>query len=381
MTATTTDAAGTGDAAGTAGTAVAADAADAAAHATITVGEPTAGQAGRPGKTRDPFFDNAKFLAILLVVFGHSIEPLRGDTRAAHALYLFVYTFHMPVFIIITGYFSRNFTFSSGKARKLITNLAVPYVIFETAYSVFRWAAGGKEFEISLLAPVWLTWFLMAAFFWRLSTPVWQQLRWPISIAILIALLSGMNDLPSTFEMHRTLGLLPFFVVGLQLEPKHFALLRRPACRLAAIAVLAAGLAVALAVHNHMSIEWAYWRHGNHYLGVSELTGTAMRIGMLVASMVLSAAFLALVPTRATWFTGLGAVTLYAYLLHGFPVKLADYAHLYRAGWLHGPAGIVAIAGLSVLLTIALTRPVVRRRLRWAVEPKLSWAFTSLRRP
>jgi fucose 4-O-acetylase-like acetyltransferase len=357
-----------------------------------TTGEATAGEATaatvetptaegrRPGKVRDPFFDNAKFLAIVLVVAGHAIEPLRG-TREAHALYLFVYTFHMPVFIIITGYFSRGFTFSSGKARKLITNLAVPYVIFETAYSVFRWAAGGKEFEISLLAPVWLTWFLMAAFFWRLSTPVWQQLRWPISIAILIALLSGMNSLPSTFEMHRTLGLLPFFVIGLKLEPKHFVLLRRPACRLAAVAVLAAGLAVAFAAHNHMTIEWAYWRHGNDYLGVSELTGTVMRMGMLTASLLLSAAFLALVPARATWFTGLGAATLYAYLLHGFPVKLATYNHWYRAEWLHGPAGVAAVAALSVLLTIALTQPVVRRGLRWAVEPTLSWAFTPLRRP
>lgn len=333
-----------------------------------------------PAKRRDPYFDNAKFLAIVLVVAGHAIEPLR-DTREAHAIYLFVYMFHMPVFIIITGYFSRNFTFSSGKARKLITHLAVPYVIFETAYSVFRWAAGGKDFEISLLAPVWLTWFLLAAFFWRLSTPVWQQLRWPISVAILIALLSGMNSLPSTFEMHRTLGLLPFFVIGLKLEPKHFDLLRRPRVRVAAVLVLAAGVVVAFAVHRHMSIEWAYWRHGNDYLGVSELTGTAMRLGMLAASLLLSAAFLALVPARATWFTGLGAATLYAYLLHGFPVKLAQYEGWYGADWLHGPAGVVIVAALGVPLTIALTQPQVRKRLRWAVEPTLSWAFTPLRRP
>jgi fucose 4-O-acetylase-like acetyltransferase len=362
-------------------TAPAAAAANATAPPDSVSAAGTSGQAtARPIKRRDPFFDNAKFLAIVLVVAGHAIEPLR-HTREAHALYLYVYMFHMPVFIIITGYFSRTFTFSSGKARKLITNLAVPYVIFETTYSIFRWVAGGYHFQISLLAPVWLTWFLMATFFWRLSTPVWQQLRWPISIAILIALLSGMNTLPSTFEMHRTLGLLPFFVIGLKLRPEHFALLRRPAVRLAAAGVLLAGLAVAFAAHNHMTIEWAYWRHGNDYLGVSEVTGTIMRMGVLGASLLLSAAFLALVPVRVTWYTGLGTATLYAYLLHGFPVKLATYLHWYRADWLHGPGGIAAVAALSVLLTIALTQPAVRRRLRWAVEPTLSWAFTPLRRP
>ncbi|HEX6470482.1 MAG TPA: acyltransferase family protein [Streptosporangiaceae bacterium] len=354
--------------------------APAGAAAQAAAERPVAAAAAPRRKPRDPFFDNAKFLAIVLVVFGHAIEPLRHE-RAAHALYLFFYCFHMPVFIIITGYFSRTFALSGGKARKLITNLAVPYVIFETAYSVFRWALSDADFKISLLAPFWLTWFLMAAFFWRLSTPVWQQLRWPVPTAILIALLSCMSNLPDTLELHRTLGLLPYFVIGLSLRPEHFALLRRPACRAAGAAVLAAGLAVAFAVQGRMSIEWAYWRHGNDYLGVSEVTGTAMRLAMLAAGLLLSAAFLALVPTRGTWFTGLGAATLYAYLLHGFPVKLATYEHWYRADWLHGPAGIVAVGGLSVLATVGLTQPAVRRRLRWAVEPTLSWAFTPLRRP
>jgi fucose 4-O-acetylase-like acetyltransferase len=353
--------------------------------ATTAPQERTAGTAitvpaPRPVKSRDPFFDNAKFLAIALVVIGHAIEPLR-DVPQAHAIYLFVYTFHMPVFIVITGYFSRRFTFSGGKARRLITNLAVPYILFEIAYSVFRWGVGGKEFEISLLAPVWLTWFLMAAFFWRLSTPVWQQLRWPIPTAIFIALLSGMNDLPGTFEMHRTFGLLPFFVVGLMLKPTHFEWLRRPAVRLAGGVVLAAGLAAAFAAHHHISLEWAYWRHGNDHLGVSEVAGTGIRLAMLAASLLLSAAFLSLVPARLTWFSGLGAATLYAYLLHGFPVKLALYEGWYQPGWLHSATGIVVPMVLAVLLTLALTARPVRRVLRWAVEPTLSWAFTPLRRP
>jgi fucose 4-O-acetylase-like acetyltransferase len=336
--------------------------------------------APRPEKSRDPFFDNAKFLAIVLVVIGHAIEPLLV-TPEAHAIYLFVYTFHMPVFIIVTGYFSRRFTFSRGKARRLITNLVVPYVIFETAYSVFRWGVGGTEFEISLLAPVWLTWFLMAAFFWRLSTPVWQQLRWPVPTAILIALLSGMNELPGTFEMHRTFGLLPFFVVGLMLRPAHFEWLRRPPVRVAAALVLAAGLVAAFAAHRHMSLEWVYWRHGNDHLGVGEVAGTAIRMAVLAASLLLSAAFLSLCPSRHTWFSGLGAATLYAYLLHGFPVKLAEYEGWYQAGWLHSAAGIAVPMALAVLLTPALTTRPVRRALRWAVEPTLAWAFTPLRRP
>ena len=80
--------------------------------------------AARPA--RDPFLDNAKYLAIILVVGGHLIEGLR-DVAYAHALYFFVYLFHMPLFIVVSGYLSRNFTFSGGKARKLITGLGSPW--------------------------------------------------------------------------------------------------------------------------------------------------------------------------------------------------------------------------------------------------------------
>ncbi|MFQ6200689.1 acyltransferase family protein, partial [Streptomyces sp. NPDC000405] len=59
------------------------------------------------GGRRDAFFDNAKYAAIVLVAVGHAWEPLRSDSRAVTALYMLVYAFHMPAFIVISGYFSR----------------------------------------------------------------------------------------------------------------------------------------------------------------------------------------------------------------------------------------------------------------------------------
>ncbi|NED86411.1 hypothetical protein G3I76_40765, partial [Streptomyces sp. SID11233] len=68
-------------------------------------GPGTAKGAGAPGggagKVRDPFFDNAKYLAIVLVAIAHSWEPLLASSRPLRALYLTVYAFHMPAFIII----------------------------------------------------------------------------------------------------------------------------------------------------------------------------------------------------------------------------------------------------------------------------------------
>ncbi|MEW9527502.1 acyltransferase family protein [Microbispora sp. NPDC049125] len=329
----------------------------------------------RTAATRDPLLDNAKFLAIILVVSGHLVEDLR-DVPAAHALYFFVYLFHMPLFIVVSGYLSRNFTFSAGKARKLISGLAVPYVIFEVAYSLPRYFLYGK-LDISLMDPYYLTWFLMSLFLWRLSTPVWQQLRWPLMIAVALSLLSGTSALPDELSMNRTFGLLPFYVLGLMLTPAHLDLLRRRWATVAGWVVLAAGLAGAFALHRVVPTEWIRWRHANLQIGVDDLTGTAIRVALLAAGGLLVMAFLAVTPTRRMWFSGLGAATMYAYLLHGFVVKVTErFPHQ-----LVNPAGVAAMIALGVVVATVLCTPPVRRLFKWAVEPDISWAFTKLRRP
>jgi fucose 4-O-acetylase-like acetyltransferase len=336
----------------------------------------------RPARRpRDPFFDNAKFMAIVLVVAGHSIVHLR-DVRVAHAAYLFVYTFHMPVFIVITGYFSRNFTFSGGKARKLITNLGVPYVVFETAYSTYHWAVGHSKFEISVLDPYYLTWFLMALFLWRLSTPVWQQIRWPVGAAVIIALLSGMTDLPGDLEMNRTFGLVPFYVLGLMLKPEHFEALKRPKARVVGAITLLLGFAFVLFVADrNMATSWVYWKTSNAGMHVNNLVGSGMRLGLLLGAGILVMAFLTMVPAKHTWFTNLGGATLYAYLLHGFVTKLVEYMGWWDRPSLHTMPGVAATALTGALLATFLCTPPVRKLMHWALEPDMSWAFVPLRRP
>jgi fucose 4-O-acetylase-like acetyltransferase len=282
----------------------------------------------------------------------------------------------VPLFIVLAGYFSRSFTFSSGKARKLITSLAVPYVIFETGFSFYRWLLGAVDKpSISLLDPYFVTWFLVALFVWRLSTPLWQQLRRPVAIAVLISLLAGTADLPTMMDLYRMLGLLPFFVAGLMLRPAHFELLKRPRARVAGALVLTGGLGVAILVHRRMATEWALWRVGFADLGVSNVTGVVMRMGMLLAGATLVAAFLTVVPARRMWFTRLGSATMYAYLLHGFGTKLMETQGWYRPAWLHTPFGVVVAMAAAAGFAVFLMSAPVRRITRWAVAPTLDWAF------
>ncbi|MFJ4710642.1 acyltransferase family protein [Streptomyces sp. NPDC088785] len=349
--------------------------APASAAAAGTAAGTTAGK--KPGKARDAFFDNAKYLAIVLVAMGHSWEPLRGDSRAASALYMTVYSFHMPAFIVISGYFSRSFDASPGRLKRLITGVAVPYVVFEVAYTFFKRTAGGDpDYPISLLDPWYLTWFLIALFVWRLSTPFWKVVRWPLPLSLAIAVLASVSpDIGDDLDLQRVLQFLPFFVLGLCLKPEHFQLVRRKEARLLAVPVFAGALLFAYWAAPRMNAAWFYRRDSAQELAAPGWSGAVMTLAMFGCSVVLAACFFAWVPGRRLWFTALGAGTLYGYLLHGFIAKGSRFWDWYDADWVHTPGGEVVATLFAASLITVLCTPPVQRAFRFVMEPKMEWAF------
>ncbi|ATL32626.1 acyltransferase family protein [Streptomyces formicae] len=350
----------------------------AASHAVRTPRAASHGaRAPNAGKPRDSFFDNAKYLAIVLVAMGHAWEPLRGDSRTAAALYMTVYAFHMPAFIVISGYFSRSFDASPGRLKRLVTGIAVPYVLFEVAYTLFKRTAGDDPtYPISLLDPWYLTWFLIALFVWRLTTPLWKIVRWPLPLALAIAALASASpDIGDDLDLQRVLQFLPFFVLGLVLKPEHFRMVRRKEARIVALPVCAAALAFAYWAAPHMSAAWFYRRDSAQELGAPGWSGAVMTLAMFGCSVVLVACFFAWVPGRKLWFTALGAGTLYGYLLHGFLAKGSRFGDWYEADWLHTPLGQITVTLLAGAVITALCTPPVQRMFRFAMEPEMEWAF------
>ncbi|SES45360.1 Fucose 4-O-acetylase [Streptomyces sp. yr375] len=331
----------------------------------------------RPVAQRDAFFDNAKYLAIVLVAVGHSWEPLKGDSRLLQAAYLLVYSFHMPAFIVVSGYFSRSFDASPDRLRRLITGVAVPYVIFETAYPLFRRVVDHNPAqEISLLDPWYLTWFLCALFIWRLTTPVWKLVRYPLPLALGVAMLATVTPaIGDDLDLQRVLQFLPFFVLGLCLRPEHFRRVRRRSVRIAAVPVFAVALAFTWWAVPRMNASWLYHRDSAQELGAPWWAGPVMQLALFGCSLLLTACFFSWVPGRTMWCTTLGAGTLYGYLLHGFLIKAADYRGWFDHPALHRPLGEIAVSvTAAVAVTLLCTAP-VRRVFRFAVEPRMEWAF------
>ncbi|MDF6020125.1 acyltransferase family protein [Streptomyces sp. JH34] len=337
-----------------------------------------AAEPSRPG--RDPFFDNAKYLAIVLVAMGHSWEPLPGSGRLVETFYTFVYTFHMPVFIIIAGYFSRGLELRSDRVWKLVTGLAVPYAVFEVGYTLFERLTGSPQFPLSPLTPYWLLWFLPALFLWRLTTPFWETVRWPVAVALVVAAMGAVtSNIGGDLQMQRILQFLPYYVLGLQLRPAHFDFVRRRAVRIASVPLCLVALAAAYWAVPRSTTSWFFRRYGAEQLGSPAWSGAVVTLCLFTCAVVLSACFLAWVPNRRLWMTALGAGTLYGYLLHGFVIKGAVKLGLFELDVVSTPPGRILVSVVAAAVVTFLCSPPVRRVFRFAVEPRLGWARTPKR--
>ena len=331
-----------------------------------------------PVPRRDPYYDNAKLLAVALVVCGHFWEPLIEQSGQRHlkALYLLLYAFHMPAFILISGFFSRSFTAQPRQLRRLATGVLIPFVLWGALLTLFNNTFSGTHAKWQPLTPVWITWFLIALFLWRLSAPLWQTLRAPVIIATALFLAAGAFSLGSQLSITRALQFLPFFVIGLTMRPSHLAWLRETRwVKGAAIAVFAVAGAGAYWLAPRLSAGWLYRSSSAAELHVSYTHWLVQSAAIYVAGLVLTAAFLALVPGRHAWYTALGAGTTSAFLIHAFIRQALVHTHAYDHRVLHHPAGQAALTVLSISLALVLcTRP-VGRIMRPLIEPRLNWLF------
>ena len=83
-------------------------------------------------KQRDNRFDNLKGILIILVVFAHILEQnshYKSEPILAN-LYSFIYSFHMPVFVFISGYFTRPITDSEKWGRRMASSILIPFLVF-----------------------------------------------------------------------------------------------------------------------------------------------------------------------------------------------------------------------------------------------------------
>jgi fucose 4-O-acetylase-like acetyltransferase len=306
-------------------------------------------------KQRDYYFDNAKFILIFFVVFGHLLRSFIEDNEMIYNLYKVIYTFHMPAFILVSGFFARGFN-KKGYVLKIARKLILPYFIFQLIYSVFYYFLYNKStFTMDPLNPHWSLWFLISLFCWNIMLIGFSRLSAAKGLFLAFALGLGVGyiDWVSNYlSLSRTFVFFPLFLLGYHLTKEHIRILTKPAFKISAIVAFTI---VFLGFYFYPDIDYKWLLGSKPYseLEAASITSMFTRFGFYFLSVMMVFSFLTIVPKKQYFFTDLGKNTLYVYLLHGFFVRTFRESEV--RNFFQEPERFLLLALIALLLTLTLS--------------------------
>ncbi len=288
---------------------------------------------------------------IFLVVLGHSLELYIAESFVIEVVYIFIYLFHMPVFVFISGYFSKNV----GKCRmKAFRNFLVPYLIFNTLWAIVSIPVVGWR-NISLLTPGWALWYLISMFCWRICLRDLIRVKHIFLISLIIGVIVGFSPEVGTFlSISRTIFFLPFFLGGYFLTEEQLLSFRSKS-KLISILIIAvtAGIAVIFAYFEIIPAEFLYGSHDYYEFEAPIWELILSRMGVYVIGFAFVYVLVNMINPKKTFFSKVGTNTFSVYILHTYLVSLVYIVNsIIPFFWIK----IIICIITSMLITYALSR-------------------------
>lgn len=304
---------------------------------------------------REPFFDNAKFILIVLVVFGHVIQPMIEDVRGVSALYQLIYVFHMPAMIVLSGYFQRGIH-TVREGVQLAKKLLIPYLVFQVIYNGYYAIANVAPVK-SIADPHWSLWFMISLFSWNVLLTFFKRLKpktgllLAVGLGLIVGFIEGIDH---SYSLSRTFVFFPFFLLGYHLDKDRLLSTFRFRKVGVMLSVLLAAWTV-LYVFGNFSSGWLFQSSSYQALGVPSF-GVWYRLTYYLLATLFSFIIFSLIPKRRKRFTDLGQKSLYVYLLHGFFIQYFRQSGMIQ---IYNLLDVGVAAGISLLIVFVLSsRPI-----------------------
>ncbi len=309
-------------------------------------------------QTRDHQFDNIKAILIFLVVLGHILSRF-GDSVSVTILYKIIFSFHIPAFFFVSGYFAKF------DPKKVLGRLFLLYLVFQLI-QIFerfflRWIATGTipKLSIDIFTPQWTLWYLVALMIFQLLLPVFDTenrkhqlafLLLSLGLGFAIGFTAGVDNL---LAISRVFVFLPFYMLGYYEKKNGFLRTFAIGQHRTAAGVAAAVTGVVLVVcfclfHTHIRVRYLY--------GTDVFTDPKSMIWRFLAwgiAFLWICILLTWVPRRSLGYLGtIGKHSMSIYLLHSLVIRVLLQTPL--AGWIG-----------SNLLTIGITAAILTFALSW----------------
>jgi fucose 4-O-acetylase-like acetyltransferase len=266
---------------------------------------------GQNQPLRDERIDSIKFCLIVLVILGHTVElGVNKSDFLSEMTWNWIYIFHMPLFVFISGYFSHKKTTKKFLSSSL--SLLEPLLFFQILSVGLRSVIQHEDITIeSILTPWWAFWYLLSLAYWRMTFQIipnkfLKHSTLIICLSFAIGILGGWLPFERFLSIQRTLAFLPFFVLGYYAQNHKLYLPSK--CKFVCFLFLIAIVPIAAFYPEYLG----NLTQDNPYTGIRGMTG---RIIVYLLSIPMSIAFINICPNNKM-FAKQGKFTMQYYIYH-----------------------------------------------------------------
>lgn len=256
---------------------------------------------------------------MILVVLTHSLNiyQLEGE-RWIQFLWVFIMTFTMPLFTMISGYWYKE------KSMKQICILYLfPCVVFSIVNYCIGGISGAYPKGISFKSG-WAMWYLWALFLYQLSTPFFLKhisLNRLMLLSFMVSIIAGFKFVTNDIlDVQRVIGFYPFYLVGIWLNGLEKDLINLPSSIIKICEQINSKLLFFMTILLYLLLTYLFpgFCYGSGFMsshGMS-LFGFASRLMSYILNFALCFFLIAIMPDRKLWFSKYGTRTMNVYLLH-----------------------------------------------------------------
>ena len=336
---------------------------------------------------RDYWFDNAKAFLILSVFIGHICDCIISNVNFEHdiplwinTLYKFIYVFHMPVFMIISGRFAKGRVDRNdwiGAFNKLI----IPYIVVQIFMILFYVVTDYSKVTLKTFTrPGYGLWYILVLGIYQIITPHLFKIfrhKWtllPASLVLMLLYLYFAPILPP--PVARIVNFFPFFIFGYLTSKLDFNLLKKPIFRLLSVCVLV-GLFILITQDNIIEVAYLSSKRVfveyNEWLGVSKSEFLVITIVRYLAGFISFFFIMGISPVKKTIFTKIGTRSTFVYILHLFIiVALVAYDKQYNIlDFCRNEIYALTMIILTIPASFIIVSSPVRKCTKWLVTPNI----------
>ena len=266
------------------------------------------------------YFDNIKFILIFFVVFSHLISIIVPENINATRIWLFINLVTMPLFVFISGYFSKG-VISRKDTSKIVNYIFIYLFLSLIVFLIYR-IGYGKNTSLNIFQVKNIPWYFFCIGIWYLICMLTNNLnkKYVLIFSIILSLIVGYDkNIGDYLGLSRIITFFPFFLLGTMFSKENIEFLtNNKKIKIISLIILAIAIYVFIAFIREIYFIRPITTGRNSYFILPKFQnyGAIIRGMWYIVSSIVSIGFMNIIPKGKTFFSKWGSRTLAVYFIH-----------------------------------------------------------------